>query len=712
MTLFSRLSGALFLVALLTTPVAHAKTSADVKAEQPTLEEMLAAPLETLETSGLFEKTTRRIVAELSQHYTHLPLDDNLSKQLLERYLTTLDPSRMYFVRADIDRFKAHESTLDDELSKGKLTAGYTIYNVYQTREKERLAFLSDLLEKGIDKLDYDSGKNILIDRTKADWVADKAALDEIWRNRLISDVISMRLDEVKDDEISTRLKRRYTSQMSRLQQVNDEDAFQVYINALCSLYDPHTTYFTPDKSTSFNIDMSNSLEGIGAVLQSVDGYTQISSLVPGGPASSSKKLQPGDRIVGVGQGDNGDIINIISWRLDEVVKKIRGPKGSKVRLEIMPASATSEHSTNIITLTRDKIRLEAQAAKKTMLDVNSHGEKYKIGVINLPAFYQDFDAYRRGDPNYASSYRDVKKLVAEIKQENADGLVLDLRNNGGGALFSAIQLVSLFVTGGPTVQIRDARGNVRVENDSYPGTLYKGPMIVLVNRFSASASEIFAGAVQDYGRALVVGDQTFGKGTVQTLMSMNYGDIKITESKFYRVSGSSNQLKGIIPDIPLPFAVDKKDIGESALENALPWDHIASADYTPMFNFGPYLDELVSLSDQRVVKEPDFVYANDMMALLKENRAKETLEINQKQRQQLRDELDGKRLAIENKRREAKDEKPLKTLKDLQKIDEDAQDDEADNTLKADAYLKEAGEILGDLIYLMNNKKVAVRQW
>ena len=713
MTLRFRLGALLLLLVLSGFQASWAKTAPAAPATTSATAPDINAPLTPLAATQVYDKTTRAVVNELAQHYSHLAFDDALSQRLLEQYLKTLDPSRLYFLKADVDGFQKYRDQLDDQLSDGDLDAGYAIFNVYQQRAMERLQFLLGLLHKGVDKLDYKSKDSVLLDRSKAPWVDGKKAMDDLWRRRLINDVISMRLDDVKDSEISERLTRRYKNQLKRLHQTTAEDVFQIYINALCALYDPHTNYFTPEKLTSFNIDMSHSLEGIGAVLQGSDGYTKIVRLVPGGPAATSGKLKPADRIIGVGQGIKGEITNIIGWRLDEVVQLIRGPKNSKVRLEIMPASATSEHTTHVITLTRDKIKLEAQAAKKKVLEVTSHGQTFRIGVITLPAFYQDFDAYRRGDPNYTSSYRDVKKLVNELKKEKVDGLVMDLRNNGGGSLFEAIRLVSLFVDGGPTVQIRSADGDVRVENDVYPGTLYQGPMAVLVNRFSASASEIFTGAMQDYGRALIVGGDTFGKGTVQTLLDLNYGDIKITEAKFYRVSGSSNQLKGIIPDISLPFIVNKEDIGESALPNALPWDHIAAADYTPMFNFGPYLDELVKAHDARVAKQSDFIYAIAMDKLLQANKTRKSLSLNQEERGTLRKQLDADTLAIENQRRSAEGEKPLASMDALRKLeDEKSLDPEDASADKPDAYLKETGMILGDLVALMKDKKLAATDY
>ncbi|MCK5887527.1 MAG: carboxy terminal-processing peptidase, partial [Alcanivorax sp.] len=464
-------------------------------------------------------------------------------------------------------------------LRDGVLEAGYSIFNRFQSRLEDRLTEILATLEGGFEDWDFDGDGKVLVDRSEADWAEDQDALDAIWRGQLRNAVLSMRLNGTSDEEISKRLTNRYESQLSRVRQNTPEDVFQTYMNALAQTFDPHTNYFTPHNSENFDISMSRSLEGIGAVLQYEDGYTKVVRLVPGGPAAKSGQLKPADRIVGVGQ-DGETPEPVIGLRLDEVVDQIRGPKGTKVNLEIIPAGSASEHDTRTITIERNKVVLEEQAAKKDVITIDRDGETLKLGVIEIPAFYLDFAAFHRGDPNYTSTTSDVAKLLVELRKENIDGLVIDLRNNGGGSLLEVNKLVSLFINRGPTVQVRESSGRVSIEGDKFPGVLYAGPMAVMVNRFSASASEIFAGAMQDYGRALIVGDQTYGKGTVQTLLDLNHGKLKMTNAKFYRVSGSSNQNLGIVPDVDMPSLIDKDEVGESSLPNALPWDEIDSAKY------------------------------------------------------------------------------------------------------------------------------------
>ena len=400
----------------------------------------------------------------------------------------------------------------------------------------------------------------------------------------------------------------------------------------------------------------------------------------------------------------------MIGLRLDEVVDQIRGPKGTKVNLEIIPAGSASEHDTRVITIVRNKVVLEEQAAKKEIINIERNGETLKLGVIEIPAFYLDFAAFHRGDPNYTSTTSDVAKLLVELRKENIDGLVIDLRNNGGGSLLEVNKLVSLFINRGPTVQVREASGRVSVEGDKFPGVLYAGPMAVMVNRFSASASEIFAGAMQDYGRALIVGDQTYGKGTVQTLVDLNHGKLKITNAKFYRVSGSSNQNLGIVPDIDLPSLVDKEDVGESSLPNALPWDEIESARYQRVDDMVPYLPLLRERHNQRISDDPEFVYVESLRQLLDKNRNRVELSLNEKERSVMQAEFDEQRLAIENRRRAARDEEPLESIKALRDLEEQrALDPEShDESIEEDPYIRETGEILVDYMDLMRDKQVA----
>ncbi|MEG0968786.1 MAG: carboxy terminal-processing peptidase, partial [Pseudomonas sp.] len=460
----------------------------------------------------------------------------------------------------------------------------------------------------------------------------------------------------------------------------------------------------SPDNAENFDINMSLSLEGIGAVLQSDNDQVKIVRLVPAGPAAKTKQVAPADKIIGVAQG-NKEMVDVIGWRLDEVVKLIRGPKGSVVRLEVIPASnAPNDQTSKIVPITREAVKLEEQAAKKSVLKLKQDGRDYKLGIIEIPAFYLDFKAFRAGDPEYKSTTRDVKKLLTELQKEKVDGVVIDLRNNGGGSLQEATELTSLFIDKGPTVLVRNADGRVDVLEDENPGAFYKGPLALVVNRLSASASEIFAGAMQDYHRALILGGQTFGKGTVQTIQPLNHGELKLTLAKFYRVSGQSTQHQGVLPDIDYPSIIDTKEIGESALPEAMPWDTIRPAIRPAVDPFKPFLAQLKARHDSRTATDPEFVYIRDRLALTQQLMSEKTVSLNEAERRAQHADIESKQLALENTRRKAKGEEPLKELK---KEDEDALPAEPDDTKpEDDAYLSESGRILLD--YLGLNSAVA----
>ncbi len=667
------------------------------------------------EIQGALKPTSEQVDAaeeiadKLKYHYRKLPFNDALSSRVLDQYLKDLDPNRLYFVAGDIKEFERYRKLLDDQLQDGELEAGYTIFNRFQVRIEDRLNSMLEMVNGDLSQLKFDGDDSVRVDREEADWAADEEALAAIWERQFKNAVLTMRLNDTADEDIQTRLTRRYESQLKRIQQNTPEDVFQVYINALTQTFDPHTTYFTPHNSENFDISMSRSLEGIGAVLQYEDGYTKVVRLVPGGPAAKSGQLKPADRIVGVSQED-APPLPVIGLRLDEVVDQIRGPKGTTVNLEIIPAGTNSEHDTRIITIVRNKVVLEEQAAKKDIIEIERDGETRKLGIIEIPAFYLDFAAFHRGDPDYTSTTSDVAKLLVELRKENIDGLVIDLRNNGGGSLLEVNKLVSLFINRGPTVQVRESSGRVSVEADKFPGVLYAGPMAVIVNRYSASASEIFAGAMQDYGRALIVGDQTYGKGTVQTLLDLNHGKLKMTNAKFYRVSGSSNQNLGIVPDVDMPSLIDKADVGESSLPNAMPWDEIDSANYQRVSDMVPYLPMLRERHDLRIKQDPEFVYVEALRDLLDHNRKMTELSLNMDKRASLQKDFDAQRLDIENKRRKARAEEPLASIKALRDLEEQrALDPEShEEAIDEDPYVRETGEILVDLIDLIRDSQVA----
>ncbi|WP_198537246.1 MULTISPECIES: carboxy terminal-processing peptidase [Pseudomonas] len=637
-------------------------------------------------------------------HYSKPPLDDARSVIIYDSYIKLLDPSRSYFMASDIAEFDKWKTQFDDFLKSGDLNAGFTIYKRYLDRVKARLDFALAELNKGVDKIDFTAKETLLVDRKDAPWLKTTAELDDLWRKRVKDEVLRMKISGKESKQIQETLTKRYKNQLSRLDQTRAEDIFQAYINTFAMSYDPHTNYLSPDNAENFDINMSLSLEGIGAVLQSDNDQVKVVRLVPAGPADKTKQVAPADKIIGVAQG-NKEMVDVVGWRLDEVVKLIRGPKGTVVRLEVIPASnAPNDQTTKIVPITREAVKLEDQAVKKSVLNLKQDGKDYKLGVIEIPAFYLDFKAFRAGDPDYKSTTRDVKKLLTELQKDKVDGVVIDLRNNGGGSLQEATELTSLFIDKGPTVLVRNADGRVDVLEDENPGAFYKGPMVLLVNRLSASASEIFAGAMQDYHRALIIGGQTFGKGTVQTIQPLNHGELKLTLAKFYRVSGQSTQHQGVLPDIDYPSIIDTKEIGESALPEAMPWDTIRAAIKPALDPFKPYITQLKSEHDVRTAKDAEFVFIRDKLALAQKLMSEKTVSLNEAERRAQHADIEAKQLAMENLRRKAKGEEPLKELK---KEDEDALAGEPDKTKpEDDAYLSETGRILLD--YLKLNTAVA----
>ena len=637
-------------------------------------------------------------------HYSKPPLDDARSAIIYDSYLKLLDPSRSYFLASDIAEFDKWKFQFDDFLKSGDLNPGFIIYKRYLDRVKSRLDFALAELNKGVDSFDFNAKETLQIDRKDAPWLKSEAELNDLWRKRIKDEVLRLKIAGKEPAKIQELLTKRYKNQLARLDQTRSEDIFQAYINTFAMSYDPHTNYLSPDNAENFDINMSLSLEGIGAVLQSDNDQVKIVRLVPAGPADKTKQVAPADKIIGVAQGDK-EMVDVIGWRLDEVVKLIRGPKGSVVRLEVIPASnAPNDQTSKIVSITREAVKLEEQAAKKSILNLKQDGKNYKLGVIEIPAFYLDFKAFRAGDPNYKSTTRDVKKLLTELQKEKVDGVIIDLRNNGGGSLQEATELTSLFIDKGPTVLVRNADGKVDVLEDENPGAFYKGPMALLVNRLSASASEIFAGAMQDYHRALIVGGQTFGKGTVQTIQPLNHGELKLTLAKFYRVSGQSTQHQGVLPDVAFPSIIDTKEIGESALPEAMPWDTIRPAIKPAVDPFKPYIDQLKAEHDARVAKDAEFIFIRDKLALADKLMAEKTVSLNEAERRAQHADIDAKQLVMENARRKAKGEAPLKEMK---KEDEDALPVEPEKTKpEDDAYLSETGRILLD--YLKLSSQVA----
>lgn len=590
--------------------------------------------------------------------YEALPLDDAMSAKIFDAYFKALDGSKLFFTQADVNQFTPDRTKLDNAIWEGDMSVPFAIFNLYEKRAGERTAYALALLKKGFD---LNTDATYTFDRDKAAWAPDTAALDALWSKRVENDWIRLKLAGKDDAEIRKTLSRRYENYLDRVHQLDSEDVFQTFMNAYAMAIDPHTNYFGPRASQNFDITMKLSLEGIGAVLQEHDEYTVIREVVPGGPAAKSGKLEVGDKIVGVGQGECGAIVDTVGWRIDDVVAKIRGKKGTVVRIEILPAEGGQDAKPRVITLTRNKVNIADQAAKKKIIDVKDGDRTLKIGVIDLPSFYEDFDARRRGDPDYRSASRDVAKLLTQLKQAKVAAVIVDLRDNGGGSLSEAVNLSGLFTGKGPVVQVRDSRGQVD-EQDSDEKMLWTGPMAVLVNRGSASASEIFTAAIQDYGRGLIIGEQTFGKGTVQTLTSLDqlamntkptFGELKMTVDEFFRINGDSTQLHGVTPDILFPHSVGYKDYGESSYPNALKWTHIPPAEYTPVATQKPLIAPLTAEHDERAKTDPAWKLLLDELAAARKLHDQKTVSLNYTVRDTERKQQDAQDAEFK-KRREA----------------------------------------------------------
>lgn len=541
-----------------------------------------------LKSRPVFGKQAR-VVGQLLEnyHYRKLRINDSLSSAILDSYISALDVGKMYFRQSDIQSFEKYRYQLDDLLRQENVDAAFDIYQVYLKRFHERMDYVLYVLLKS--PFDFSANEFYEPNREKAPWPASVEEQNKIWKLYIKNQALSLKLTGKSQEEIQETLRTRFERLVKSARQMQADDIFGYYMNAVTEAFDPHTNYFTPKAADLFKQNISQSLEGIGARLQTDNDYTKVVEIVPGGPADKSKLIKVNDRIIGVGQGDKGEIVDVIGWRIDDVVKLIKGPKGTKVRLVLLPAETGFNGQPVTITLVRDKIKLEDQTAKKKVIEYPNGDKPVKLGVITLPSFYFDFEAYQKGDPNYNSTTRDIRRMINEMKQEGISGLVIDLRNNGGGSLQEAVNLTGLFIREGPVVQVRNFMNRTDILNDEDPTMVYEGPLVVLINRFSASASEIFAGAIQDYRRGVIVGESSFGKGTVQTIMELDrvlnnvgepVGSLKYTIQKFYRINGSSTQFKGVTPDIALPSALDAEQFGERSNPSALPWDEIRGTFY------------------------------------------------------------------------------------------------------------------------------------
>lgn len=620
---------------------------------------------------------TKRATTRLTQsHYRKFQLDDVFSEKIFDRYIKSLDYSRNTFLQSDVDELRQkYGSLLDDQLNQGDLSAAFAIYDLMMKRRYERYVYALSLLDK---EPNLNGKDQIEIDREKADFPKTEEEANRLWEERVKNDVINLKLKDKKWSEIKNKLAKRYNLAIRRLTQTKADDIVQVYLNAFAREIDPHTSYLSPRTAKSFNESMNLSLEGIGATLQSEDDETSIKSLVPGAPAERSKKLQAGDKIIGVGQ-EKGEIEDVVGWRLEDIVDKIKGKKGTKVRLEIEPAKGGKSR---IITLVRDKVRIEDQAAKLTVEKV----EGENIGIIKIPSFYIGLT-------------EDVKKLLVQAEKKHVKGLIVDLRENGGGALTEAVALSGLFITDGPVVQVRDAYQRIRVHEDDDRAEQYKGPLLVMINRFSASASEIFAAAMQDYNRGIIIGQNTFGKGTVQQSRSLNFvydldqtplGILQYTIQKFYRINGGSTQLKGVSADIQFPEIIDAKEYGEEKEDNALPWDKIPASTYSETGNVRQYIPELEKKHQARIEKDPEFIGLNEELKIRDERRDRKFMSLNYQERKAENDSDDAIRLKNINDRfkREGK-----KLLKDIDALPKDYE--------APDFFLKEAEKMAADLVKL-----------
>ncbi len=619
-----------------------------------------------------------RLVSEVvdRQHYRQAALDDDMSAQIFERYVQALDGSRSYLLAADIAEFERLRYRLDEAIRNADASPAFEIFSRYRQRNREVLQHAIALLDL---EPDFTLDESLRFDRSGEGWPSSQDELQELWRKRVKNDALSLVLAGKTWPEASDILRKRYERVAKRIEQITADDVFETFMNSYSHVYDPHSNYLSPRNSDEYNIAMSLSYEGIGASLQLVDDHVTIMNVLPGGPAAASAQLKAGDRITAVGQGSEGPLVDVVGWRLDDVVLLIRGPVKTVVRLQILPDGANPGVKETLLVLTRNKVTLEGQAAQKKVQKIRRDDREFSIGIIEVPSFYQDFQARVAGDDNYRSTTRDVHRLVEQLKSEGIDSLVIDLRNNGGGHLSEATGLVGLFVDNGPVVQLRETSGRIEVLDDPEPGVAWAGPLIVLVNRASASASEIFAGAIQDYHRGLVVGQQTYGKGSVQNLYPLDryalgpkagFGQLTVTIGKYYRVTGDSTQHRGVVPDITLPSLLSIADVGESTQESALPWDRISAAKFTPAPAALPILPLVERFHDQRIAQNPDFVALQGDVDALERMRSQRDVSLNLVKRRAERDAFDAERLARENARRVAHGKEPLGTIAALDRAD------------------------------------------
>ena len=657
-----------------------------------------ADTLKVLEPKNHYKIENQLITTILSRyHYKKVKIDDSLSSLLFERYLKALDFNRLYFFKSDINEFEKYKYTLDDHLIDGNIEPFFEIFNRYTVRMKERINYLDSIFTE---EFDYTLMDSVEFSRENAEWAENYFAVNKLWGKRLKNDALNLKLNGKEWDEIVKNLSTRYENYRRLLEQYNSEDVFQLAMNSYASCLDPHTNYLSPITSENFKIDMSLSLEGIGARLMYDEGYTKVVEIIPGGPAFKSKKLNVDDRIIAVAQGEEGEYVDVVGWRITDVVQLIRGPKETIVRLQILPADGGLNATPVELKLIRDKVKLEDQAAKSEIIELENDGITYKIGIITIPKFYTDLEGYRNGDKESKSTVTDVRKILEDLKNEEVDGIVIDLRNNGGGSLIEAIDVTGLFIEKGPVVQVKDSFDNIDINNDPDPEIVYRGPLAVLINRFSASASEILSAAIQDYGRGVIVGEQSYGKGTVQNLIDLNrlashnankFGQVKVTIAKYYRINGGSTQNLGVVPDIEYPSFVNANEFGESSDPTSLPWDQIKPTNFEKFKDLSRILPELVKSSMFRQSNDADFLYLNDEIDEYNLSKEKKYVSLNEMVRLKEKEIEEEREFQRENIRRKKKG------LKLLEKNEVPSDEEEEDS----DPFLKESALIVADMIKL-----------
>ncbi len=612
-------------------------------------------------------------------HYNRVAVDDKLSSDVLDLFVEALDRNRMYLLQGDVDYFETYRYELDDVVKSKPLDPVFEMFEIYQTRVRERLQFALAQLET---EPDYDVDEEYQFDRSEEPWAKSSAELDDIWRQRIKNDALNLALDDEPWEDIQDVLTKRYEGFLRRLDQVNNDDVFERFMNAFAHTLDPHSSYMSPRNSEEYRIQMSLSYFGIGASLQTDGYYVKIAGIIPGGPAAADGSLKPEDRITGVAQGTDGEMVDVIGWRLDDVVQLIRGPADTVVRLEIIPANAAPGAPKSLIDLTRGQVKLEEQAAKSEVISIPRDGREWRIGVIDVPSFYRDYRALSNGDKNYTSTTKDVKRLISDLEKEGIDGLIIDLRGNGGGHLTEATALSGLFIDNGPVVQLRNSNGRISRLDDPDPvaRVAYNGPLAVLVDRYSASASEIFAAAIQDYARGVIIGQQTFGKGTVQNLYSLDqymrptddkgFGQLTLTIGKYYRVTGESTQHRGVDPDIELPSHINAEIIGESVRDSALPWDTVQTTRFRAGRPLSQTIESLTASYAERTKDDPNYLYQVDMIRAAEEVNAQKSLSLNIETRRSEREDQLKRRLDRENERRAALGLEPVASLDDIDEED------------------------------------------